>query len=699
MGRAFGREDGMRVLVTGGAGFIGSHVVRRLLATGRGVRVLDNFSTGDRSNLLPVADQVDLIEGDIRDLRSVHDAVRGCGQVVHLAAVPSVPRSIDDPITTHQANADGTLNVLLAARDAGVSRLVFASSSSIYGAAVELPKRESLRPLPISPYAVSKLAAENYCRSFFEVYGLETVALRYFNVFGPRQDPRSEYAAVIPKFIWAYRNGEPPVIFGDGDQSRDFTYVDNVVDANVVALQAPGVGGRVYNIACGTQVTLNALAASLRAATGVTLEPLHGPPRAGDIRHSIADISLARKDLGYEPVVTLEDGLRLTVKYAEQEEEHRNRDRRHAIRSVHSGGPAAAPATVAAPVSRNARGRGRARRFLITGGAGFVGSHLAEALLARGGVEQVAILDDLSTGRLENIAHLLTGGQAKFVKASVTDAGVVDELMQDTDVCVHLASAVGVQMIVEAPLETLMRNVRGSNVVMHSAQRNGVRVLFSSTSEVYGKHTNGSLTEHDDLILGSPAKSRWTYAIAKSYGEALIHHYHGHRGVDATVARLFNTVGPRQTGMYGMVLPRFARQALRGEDLTVYGTGAQTRCFTHVTDTVAAIMLLCENDGARGRTFNVGSSTPIAIIELARRVIESAESSSGIVLVPYEQAYGDGFEELGIRRPDTSALRNLTGWQPSRTVDDAIEDVLEYERSREAPASPVVDEEVAGDVA
>jgi UDP-glucose 4-epimerase len=243
-------------------------------------------------------------------------------------------------------------------------------------------------------------------------------------------------------------------------------------------------------------------------------------------------------------------------------------------------------------------------------------------------------------------------------------------------------------MIVNEPLDTLMRSVRGSNVVMHAAARRGVRVLFSSTSEVYGKHTNGALSEDDDLIFGSPSKGRWTYAIAKSFGEALIHGYHGRRGVDATVVRLFNTVGPRQTGMYGMVLPRFVRQALAGEDLTVYGSGAQTRCFTHVRDTVAALIALGDNPKASGRTFNIGSSTPIAIVELARRVIERSESSSQIVLVPYEQAYGPGFEELGARRPDTTALRGLTGWQPLATVDDAIVDVIEFERARAAPAEP-----------
>ena len=678
----------MRVLVTGGAGFIGSHVVRRLLGVGRDVRVLDNVSTGRRENLSGVADEVELVEGDVRDLRSVGGAVRGCGAVVHLAAVPSVPRSIADPVSAHEANATGTLNVLLAARDAGACRVVFASSSSIYGAAVGLPKRESLRPLPISPYAVSKLAAESYCRSFFEVYGLETVALRYFNVFGPRQDPRSEYAAVIPKFIWAYRHGEPPVIFGDGEQSRDFTYVENVVGANIAALETPGVGGRVYNIACGQRITLNELAARLREEMGSALEAVHGPPRRGDVRDSVADVSLARRELGYEPVVALAEGLRRTVEDAVGQDQ-RGVGRR-ALRSVRPAVRTKVSPAVAWPRAARAGGSSRGRRYLITGGAGFIGSHLAEALCARGEREQVVILDDLSSGDVGNIEHLRAGSEIEFVAGSVTDAGLVDALMADADVCVHLASAVGVQMIVNEPLDTLMRSVRGSNVVMHAAARHDVRVVFSSTSEVYGKHTNGALSEHDDLIFGSPSKGRWTYAIAKSFGEALIHGYHGRHGVDATVVRLFNTVGARQTGAYGMVLPRLVRQALDGENLTVYGSGAQTRCFTHVRDTVSALLLLCDHGGAQGQTFNVGSSTPVAIVELARRVIERAESTSEIVLVPYEEAYGQGFEELGSRRPDTTALRNLTGWQPRCTVDDAIDDVIAHERARDGAVAPTI---------
>jgi UDP-glucose 4-epimerase len=355
---------------------------------------------------------------------------------------------------------------------------------------------------------------------------------------------------------------------------------------------------------------------------------------------------------------------------------------------------------VVVPATGSSNGRGKhSRHYLVTGGAGFIGSHLVEALSERSDTGRIVILDDLSTGRLEHIETLLDR-RVELVQGSVADAGLVDELMDRADTCVHLASAVGVQKIVDEPLETLMQSVRASNVVMRAAAVRGTRLLFSSTSEVYGKHTNGALTEHDDLVLGAPSKGRWTYAIAKTFGEALIAGYGGRRGVQATVVRLFNTVGARQTGRYGMVLPRFVRQALAGNDLTVFGSGTQTRCFTHVADTIAAMTLLCRTEGAQGRTFNIGSSTPVAIVELARRVIERAGSSSGIVLVPYEEAYGEGFEELGRRRPDTTALRSLTGWQATHTLDDAIDDVIAYERARlgvESEAEPVP--AIAGDVA
>lgn len=306
-------SSSQRILVTGGGGFIGSHLVHRLLALGHQVRTLDNFSTGHRSNLDGVAQDVEIVEGDIQSYERAFHATRGCDVVFHQAALPSVPRSVQDPLTSTASNVTGTINVLLAARDAGVRRVVYASSSSVYGSNPALPKHEEMATLPISPYAVAKLAGEGYCRAFGEVYGLETVAIRYFNVFGPRQDPRSQYAAVIPNFIVALLSGEQPTIHGDGEQSRDFTYVENVVDANVLAAQAQGVAGKVYNVACGERVTLNELFSELSELTGVELEPLYGQARMGDVRHSLADVSAARSELGYEPAVPLREGLARTI--------------------------------------------------------------------------------------------------------------------------------------------------------------------------------------------------------------------------------------------------------------------------------------------------------------------------------------------------------------------------------------------------
>jgi UDP-glucose 4-epimerase len=304
----------MGVLVTGGGGFIGSHLAARLASLGHSVRILDNFATGRRSNVLALEGEIELVEGDIQSYERVHNAVVGCEVVFHQAALPSVPRSVADPLTSNATNVTGTLNVLLAARDAGVRRVVFASSSSVYGAAKDLPKREDMAPLPVSPYAVAKLACEGYCRSFGEVYGLETVALRYFNVFGPNQDPRSQYAAVVPNFITAVLTNQPPTIFGDGEQSRDFTYVENVVEANMLAMDADVAPGRVYNVACGQAVTLNQLFAELRELVDSDLEPIFAPPRAGDVRHSLADLTRTRQDLGYEPSVELREGLGRSVK-------------------------------------------------------------------------------------------------------------------------------------------------------------------------------------------------------------------------------------------------------------------------------------------------------------------------------------------------------------------------------------------------
>jgi nucleoside-diphosphate-sugar epimerase len=309
----------MKTLVTGGAGFIGSHLADRLAELGHDVRVVDNFSTGRRSNIESLAGRIEVVEGDIQSAERAYAAVRGCEVVFHLAALPSVPRSIQDPLTSNASNVTGLLNVMLAARDAGVRRVVYASSSSVYGANPSLPKSEDMTPMPISPYAVAKLAGEGYCRAFGEVYGLETVALRYFNVFGPRQDPRSQYAAVIPNFIAALLSEESPVIFGDGEQSRDFTYVENVMQANLLAVEAANVAGRVYNVACGERVTLNELIAELRDLLGSDVPPVHREPRPGDVRHSHADISAARRDLAYEPTVLLREGLGRTVDHFRDE--------------------------------------------------------------------------------------------------------------------------------------------------------------------------------------------------------------------------------------------------------------------------------------------------------------------------------------------------------------------------------------------
>jgi UDP-glucose 4-epimerase len=309
----------MKILVTGGGGFIGSHLAARLAELGHDIRILDNFASGQRSNMLALPDDVELIEGDIQSYERAHNAVIGCDIVFHQAALPSVPRSVQDPLTSNATNITGTLNVLLAARDAGVRRVIFASSSSIYGSSPEMPKREDVLPLPISPYAAAKLACEGYCRSFADVYGLETVALRYFNVFGPRQDPRSEYAAAVPKFINELLAGERPTVFGDGEQSRDFAYVENIVEANLLAMDAQGVAGQVFNVACGEAVTVNQLLEELRALLGTDIEADYVAARPGDVRHSLADISRARTALDYEPSVHLREGLRRTVDHFREE--------------------------------------------------------------------------------------------------------------------------------------------------------------------------------------------------------------------------------------------------------------------------------------------------------------------------------------------------------------------------------------------
>jgi nucleoside-diphosphate-sugar epimerase len=313
----------LKALVTGGAGFIGSNVARALMARGDDVRILDNFSTGHRSNL----ERLDarLVEGDLRSYERVAAAVEGIEVVFHQGALPSVPRSIQDPLTSSAVNVEGTLNVLLAARDAGVRRVVFASSSSVYGNAPGMPRRESQPLAPLAPYAVSKLAAEQYCMVANRVYGVETVALRYFNVFGERQDPLSGYAAVIPKFIRLMLDGRRPTIFGDGQTSRDFTHIENVVEANFAAAVEPAAG-RVMNIAVGSSRTLNEVVGTLGRLLGSDLEPEYAPPRPGDVPESLADVSLARELIGYEPSVDFEDGLQRTIGWiAEQRTAHEAR--------------------------------------------------------------------------------------------------------------------------------------------------------------------------------------------------------------------------------------------------------------------------------------------------------------------------------------------------------------------------------------
>jgi UDP-N-acetylglucosamine/UDP-N-acetyl-alpha-D-glucosaminouronate 4-epimerase len=305
----------VKALVTGGGGFIGSNVVRALLARGDDVRVLDNFSTGSRANLAGLEQDVQLVEGDLRSYERVHAATRGVEVVFHQGALPSVPRSVQDPLTTTAVNVEGTLNVLLAARDEGVRRIVNASSSSVYGNSGALPRVESQAPDPISPYAVAKLAAERFCTSFTRVYGMEIVSLRYFNVFGPRQDPTSQYAAVVPRFIRSVADGEAVTVYGDGEQSRDFTFVDNVVSANLLAADAPDVGGEILNVATGVSVTVNALSEAIGALLGKPVEKTYEPARDGDVQKSWADIAAAERLLGYRPQVDFADGLRRTADY------------------------------------------------------------------------------------------------------------------------------------------------------------------------------------------------------------------------------------------------------------------------------------------------------------------------------------------------------------------------------------------------
>jgi UDP-glucose 4-epimerase len=300
-------------VVTGGAGFIGSHIAEELVRQGQTVRIVDNFSSGKETNITGFRGSVDVFKSDLASAGDLAPAFSGADYVIHQAAIPSVPKSLLDPVSSNRANVDGTLNVLVAARDAGVKRVVYASSSSVYGDSPTMPKREDMPPDPLSPYGAQKLFAEMYCRLFTRAYGLETVSLRYFNVFGPRQDATSQYSGVLAKFIPAVLQKRAPTVYGDGLQSRDFTYVANVVTANLQACVAPGIGGEVFNIACGGRITVNSMWEQICKIVGVSLSTIHEEPRKGDIKHSQADISRAASRMGYRPHVTFEEGLQHTI--------------------------------------------------------------------------------------------------------------------------------------------------------------------------------------------------------------------------------------------------------------------------------------------------------------------------------------------------------------------------------------------------
>lgn len=304
----------MKYLITGGAGFIGSNIARKLLEQGHTVRILDNFSSGRAENLADIIDNIELVEGDIRDYWTVTQAVKGIDYVLHQAALPSVPRSVKNPLTSNEVNINGTLHILEASRVAGVKKLAMASSSSIYGESEVLPKHEGMTPSPLSPYAVTKLTDEHYCRVYWQLYKFPTVCLRYFNIFGPHQDPNSEYAAVIPKFITALVERRSPVVYGDGEQSRDFTYIDNCVEANLLAISNDKIVGDAYNVACGGRFTLNELLDKLREIIGVDTKAKYDPARPGDIKHSYADVSKLGA-FGYDPKIGFDEGLRRTVAF------------------------------------------------------------------------------------------------------------------------------------------------------------------------------------------------------------------------------------------------------------------------------------------------------------------------------------------------------------------------------------------------
>lgn len=305
-------------VVTGGGGFIGSHIVEELLRRKQTVKVIDNFSTGKRENVEPLERDAEIIDADLAEDANLSELIRGADYVIHQAAIPSVPKSILDPMKSHHANVDGTLRLLLASRDAGVKRVIYASSSSLYGDSPTLPKHEGMMPNPLSPYGAQKFFGEMYCQVFTKAYGLETVSLRYFNVFGPRQDSTSQYSGVLALFIPAVLQGRRPAIYGDGLQSRDFTYVQNVVEANLLACIAPGVAGEVFNVACGDRITVNSMLQQINKIAGKDISPIYAEPRPGDIKHSQADITRAKERLGYKPQVSFEEGLRHTIDWYRQ---------------------------------------------------------------------------------------------------------------------------------------------------------------------------------------------------------------------------------------------------------------------------------------------------------------------------------------------------------------------------------------------
>lgn len=307
-----------KLLVTGGAGFIGSNICRRLVSQGRFVRIIDNLSTGHLHNLDGIIDKVEFIQADMGEPAVAREAMDGIDVVLHQGALPSVPKSVENPAATHKHCVDATFNLLIAARDAGIKRFVYAASSSAYGESLTLPKVETMQTAPLSPYAAAKLVGEYYCKVFYTVYGLETVSLRYFNIFGPYQDPTSQYAAAIPAFVTSILKDTPPTIYGDGEQSRDFTYVDNVIAANLLAAEAEATHGEVVNIACGEQITINAVIEHINRCVGKNVKPLYVPDRPGDVKHSLADISLAEKVIGYKPVVTFAEGLEKAIEWYRQ---------------------------------------------------------------------------------------------------------------------------------------------------------------------------------------------------------------------------------------------------------------------------------------------------------------------------------------------------------------------------------------------